>query len=184
MWQSGLVGQLDVDFHSSHAYGAGAWGVFFEDGSGHGVFHHADCSLVTPDHPAQPGEAVIAYCSNLVAYADVADAPLIGDPAQADPLPWLSPARSTLTTFAILKVNAKPSELLYAGLSPGSVGLFQINFKVPSDTPDGDATLSATTDNSSCYGAGALCPALKASRTVKIPVRQAIPRAGNQGADI
>ncbi|MCE5309960.1 MAG: hypothetical protein LLG20_20190 [Acidobacteriales bacterium] len=170
--QSGQVGQLDVDFYSSHAVGAGAWGVFFEDAAGYGAFQHADYSLVTHDHPAQPGEVIMAYCSNLAAYADVMDAPLIGDPAQADPLPWLSPTRSVLTSFAIPKVNTKPAEVFYAGLSPGSVGLFQMNFRVPDDTPDGDATLNATTDNSSCYGAGAFCPPLKISRAVKVPVRR------------
>jgi uncharacterized protein (TIGR03437 family) len=172
--QYGQTGQLNLDVYDSLVYGGVQWGVFFDDGSGQGVFQHADYSLVTSDRPAQPGEVIVAYCSNLAPYVDVVDAPAIGDPAQAYPLPSLSPARSVLTTFAKLLVNNQAAQVLYAGLTPYSTGLFQINFQVPAGTGDGDAVVVATTDNSSCFGAGSFCPDLKWSQSVTLPVRIAV----------
>jgi uncharacterized protein (TIGR03437 family) len=171
--QAGQTGQLNVDVYNTLVYGGVQWGVFFDDGTGQGVLQHADYSLVTSDHPAQPGEVIIAYCSNLAPYSDVVNAPAIGYPAQASPLPSLSPTRSLWTTFAILLVNNQTAEILYAGLTPYSTGLFQINFRVPAGTADGDAVVMATTDNSSCFGAGSFCPDLKRSQSVTLPVRMA-----------
>ena len=171
--QNGQTGQLNVDVYDSLVYGGVQWGVFFDDGSGHGVFQHTDYTLVTSDHPAQPGEVIVAYCSNLAPYQDVEHAPAISYPAQADPLPSLSPKRSPFTEFAKLLVNNTAAEILYAGLTPGSTGLFQINFRVPAGTADGDAAVTATTDDSSCFGAGAFCPPLRSSPFVKLPVRAA-----------
>jgi uncharacterized protein (TIGR03437 family) len=163
---------LNIDVYNSLVYG-GAWGVFFDDGTGHGVFQHADYTLVTSDRPAQPGEVIIAYCSNLAPYSDVVNAPAIGYPAQASPLPSLSPTRSLWTTFAKVLVNNQAAEILYAGLTPYSTGLFQINFRVPAGAAAGDAVVTATTDNSSCFGAGSFCPDLKWSQSVTLPVRTA-----------
>jgi uncharacterized protein (TIGR03437 family) len=150
--------------------GAG-WGVFFDDGSGYGVFQHADYRLVTADAPAQPGEVIIAYCTNLDSFSNVVNAPPIGSPAQADPLPSLSPNRNLAKSFAHILVNGNNAELFYAGLTPAAAGLFQINFRVPADTPNGDALVYATNDTGGCVGS-ALCPNLNVSKSVKLPVRQ------------
>jgi uncharacterized protein (TIGR03437 family) len=171
--QSGQTGQLNVDVYDTLVYGGVQWGVFFDDGTGHGVFQHADYTLVISDHPAQPGEVIIAYCSNLAPFSDVVNAPAIGYPAQASPLPSLSPIRSPFTTLAKVLVNNQAAEILYAGLTPYSTGLFQINFRVPAGTAAGDAVVTATTDNSSCVGAGSFCPDLKWSQSVMLPVGMA-----------
>ena len=39
-------------------------------------------------------------------------------------------------------VNGKPSDVFYAGAAPGAVaGLFQVNARIPADTPSGDVPL-------------------------------------------
>lgn len=167
--QAGTTGVLDW---ASMPNANAGWGIFFEDQSGFALAQHADYSRVTADHPARPGEIIVIYCSNLADYSDVASPPAMGYPASAQPLPALLPGRSLFRTFALLKVNERTAEFLYVGLSPNSYGLFQINFRVPEDTPNGDSVLAASTDNSFCVGAGAMCPPLVSSRTVKLPVQR------------
>lgn len=48
-------------------------------------------------------------------------------------------------TVTIGSVTLAPSDILYAGLSPGSIsGLYQFNVRVPASTPDGDVPVSIT----------------------------------------
>jgi uncharacterized protein (TIGR03437 family) len=63
-----------------------AWGVFFTDANGYGAAQHSDYSLVTPDHPARPGDILVAYATNLVGFAGVYSHPNFGMPAPSDPL--------------------------------------------------------------------------------------------------
>jgi len=92
---------------------------------------HADGGLVTAAHPAQPGEVITAYAVGL----GITDPPLqTGKPA-------LQAARtqSPILIDVNYHANAQPSrpvsvtavEPLYAGATPGYVGLYQINFVVP-----------------------------------------------------
>jgi len=43
-------------------------------------------------------------------------------------------------------VPVPTSDIAYAGLSPGSAGLYQLNFKVPSGVAAGNQTLVLTVD--------------------------------------
>jgi|ERR1017187_8150514 uncharacterized protein (TIGR03437 family) len=148
------------------------WGVFFTDASGYAIAQHADYSLVTTDHPAQPGEVLMLYGTNLDSYVYVAHAPNIGYPAEAVPLPSLFPSQvgNELRIAPSLTVNGTAAEMLYSGLTPGSVGLFQINFRVPQSTPNGDAILTAV--RGTCFPIGG-CSTISYvySRTAKLPVR-------------
>ena len=152
-----------------------AWGVFFMDASGYAVVQHVDESLVTQDHPAQPGEVLVVYATNLDSFGNISGAPqVIGYPAQAVPLPSLLPSRvgDGLRIAPSLNVNDRPAELLYSGLTPGSVGVFQVNFRVPESTPDGDAVLTAV--RGTCLAIGG-CGTITSqdSRTAKVAVRAA-----------
>src|SRR5262249_54222295 len=147
-------------------FGAGEWGVFFADASGYGIIQHGNYSLVTPADPAKPGEVVIAYGTNFDSFSSVANAPPVGYPAASSPLSPLIP--QTVGHFSQVTVNPENAEILYAGLTPGSVGLFQITFRVPADAQDGDLGLIAATNTCS----GMLCPSLKLSQAVKLPVRR------------
>jgi uncharacterized protein (TIGR03437 family) len=48
------------------------------------------------------------------------------------PLTWTLAARD-------VRVSGSAAEVFFSGLSPGSVGLYQINFRVPADVPSGAA---------------------------------------------
>lgn len=160
--QFGQTGQMQFQSPAT-------WGVFFTDFSGFVIAQHADYSLVTPDHPARPGEVLIA--TNLDSFAYVSHAPNIGYPAEADPLPSLFPSQvgNGLRIAPSLVVNGTAAEILYSGLTPGSVGVFQTNFRLPETIPNGDAILTAV--RGTCLPIGG-CSTISYvySRTAKLPV--------------
>jgi uncharacterized protein (TIGR03437 family) len=119
---------------------------------------------VTDANPAKPGEVLIGYATNLASYAQVPNAPPIGSPAMADPLPAIALAQ---TSGWRVVVNNQTAQLLYAGLTPGLAGVFQVNFIVPGEEASGPATLQIIT-NESCSGS-ALCM-IAASRAVWFPI--------------
>jgi uncharacterized protein (TIGR03437 family) len=93
--------------------------------------HAADYSLVTEASPAVPGEYLIFYLAGL----GVTDNPVAtGGPSPSNPLdhPLIAP---------VLTLNGNPVPFVFAGLTPTAVGLYQIDFQVPSGTPGGDLTL-------------------------------------------
>jgi uncharacterized protein (TIGR03437 family) len=88
-------------------------------------------NLVTEAAPTKPGQYVTIYLVGLGA----TDPPMAaGATSPADRLvyPLIAPT---------LNLNGNMVPVQFAGLTPGSVGLYQINFQVPADTPDGDLTL-------------------------------------------
>jgi len=52
-----------------------------------------------------------------------------GGPALSSPLSWASDPQAW--------INGSPAEVQFAGMTPGAVGLLQINLKVPADAPGG-----------------------------------------------
>jgi uncharacterized protein (TIGR03437 family) len=101
----------------------------FAVAGGHGAIQHAaDFALVTRENPARPGEVVVAYATGLGAVEPPVAA---GQPAPHSPL------SRTLTTPAVL-VGGRQAEVLFCGLAPGHVGLYQINFVVPAGIGPGD----------------------------------------------
>jgi uncharacterized protein (TIGR03437 family) len=89
------------------------------------VIVHADNSLVTPTAPAQAGEILTIYATGAGA---LNNAPLDGQPAPA------SPDATTKSTPSVL-VGAAAAAVQFSGLTPGSVGLLQINFQLPAALP-------------------------------------------------
>jgi uncharacterized protein (TIGR03437 family) len=57
-----------------------------------------------------------------------------GAASPSDPL-----ARVQLVPTVAL--NGENAAVIFAGLTPGSVGLYQVDFQVPEDAPDGDLPL-------------------------------------------
>ena len=124
-----------------------AWGVFFADSNGYIIAQHAaDYSVVTPTNPARPGEWIVAYATNLGA---VQFQPGTDQPAQANPLspvitksPNLAVAPDVAFALNIVSSPADlPVETNYIGLTPGLVGVYQVNFHVPIAAPAGDNSL-------------------------------------------
>jgi len=109
--------------------------------SGLVVAQHPNGALVSESSPAAPGEYVVIYLSGL----GVTNHP-VADGAAAPNTPLSNPV-----VAPVLTQNGVVIPTSFAGLTPGEVGLYQINFQVPANTPNGDALLvisqSGTADN-------------------------------------
>jgi uncharacterized protein (TIGR03437 family) len=97
--------------------------------------HGADGSLITDASPAQPGEYVVGYLAGL------GDTTVpVNTGGAAPPYPGLAWAGVPPT----LTLSGASVPVQFAGLVPGLVGLYQLNFQVPLDQPDGPVTLVLT----------------------------------------
>jgi uncharacterized protein (TIGR03437 family) len=81
-------------------------------------------------HPAKPGDVVTIYAIGLGQTTSAATA---GMPASTFPLQTVA---NVVATFGGLFFG-RPTVSLFTGLTPTMVGLYQINVKVPADTPLG-----------------------------------------------
>jgi uncharacterized protein (TIGR03437 family) len=103
-------------------------------GTGQGHIYKIDSAgnqiLADKNAPAKGGDTLVIYCSGLGAV----NPPLAaGTPA---PLAFLTNTVDTLTAT----VGGRPATVNFAGLTPGSTGLYQVNLVVPSGLPDNDTT--------------------------------------------
>jgi uncharacterized protein (TIGR03437 family) len=89
---------------------------------------HADYSVVTTQNPAHSGEVITLYGTG---FGPVTPLPATDTPAGASPLSTMNPTPS-------VTINAHNSTVLFAGLSPGSVGLYQFNVVVPDQVGRGN----------------------------------------------
>jgi uncharacterized protein (TIGR03437 family) len=91
------------------------------------IAQHPDLSLVSATNPAAPGEFLVIYLAGL----GKTDNPVVsGEATRASPL-----ARPLDTP--VLRLGGQRAGIFFAGLTPGLVGLYQINFQVPENTPSG-----------------------------------------------
>jgi uncharacterized protein (TIGR03437 family) len=83
--------------------------------------------LVTPTNPVHPGDSIVIWATGLGRTSPAIDS---GMPAPADPLPnaIIQPS---------IQLGGVALDIQYAGLVPGSVGLYQINVAVPKSVPTG-----------------------------------------------
>jgi uncharacterized protein (TIGR03437 family) len=113
--------------------------------------HTADYSLVTPDSPARPGEVITVYLVGM----GLTDVP-VGTGAQA---PGAEPF-ARVSNAASVTLGGQPSEILYSGLTPEGIGLYQINLRVPENANDGELPLSIIQNGSE-------------ANVARVPVRRA-----------
>jgi uncharacterized protein (TIGR03437 family) len=85
--------------------------------------------------PAKRGEFVSIFCSGL---GDVTNRPASGAPPSSGVL-------STTTVTPIVSIGGVPAMVVFSGLAPGFVGLYQVNVQVPDTTPSTNAVLVALT---------------------------------------
>jgi uncharacterized protein (TIGR03437 family) len=108
-------------------------GVFSVDGGGGlqvaAIIHSADFALVTPDYPAERDETVILYTTGL--------GPVDPSVASGQQAPWDPFAAATETVQ--VTIGGTPYPVLWSGLSPYMVGIYQINLYVPGDHVQGDS---------------------------------------------
>jgi uncharacterized protein (TIGR03437 family) len=104
---------------------------------------HADGTLVGPGAPAKPGEEVVVWAFGL---GETAPAAKTGE---ASPLPAATVLSRLYVQFDFrinaavsppyIDLSAVPVESfvapVFAGLTPGQVGLYQINVRIPDSTP-------------------------------------------------
>jgi uncharacterized protein (TIGR03437 family) len=98
------------------------------------IAQHADFTLITSSSPSKAGESIVSYVSGMGSTN-----PSYATGQQAS-LTALAPAKIQPT----VTVDGANATVLYAGLTPGGIGLYQINFTVPAATRPGDATVVIT----------------------------------------
>jgi uncharacterized protein (TIGR03437 family) len=139
-------------------------------GTNVGVFQRiSDYSLITTSNPALAGDNLVAYITGLPYLQPL---PPDGTAALANPLTVVTPPAGPdagTTAFQLSFDGATPGVVpLFMGLSPGAVGLGQVNFKVPPLAP---GLHQLGLDWIGCAFFNPLC-FLQTSNTVELPVGQ------------
>jgi uncharacterized protein (TIGR03437 family) len=99
-------------------------------GSGQGAILDSSYYLVDSSHPATAGSTIVLiYCTGLGA---VSNQPATGAPAPDAPLAWT-------TTLPTVTIGGAVATVLFSGLAPGFVGLYQVNALVPAGAISGAA---------------------------------------------
>ena len=98
------------------------------EGAGQGVILDGSYKLVDESNPATADRTVVRIsCTGLGAVTNV---PPTGSPALADPL-------SVTTTKPVVTIGGLEAQVLFSGLAPGEIGLYQVNALVPKGTSAG-----------------------------------------------
>ena len=102
---------------------------YFEPGSNRRYIAALDGSfvLISGSNPARRGQVAQLYVNGL---GPVDRTPGNGQISPSEPL-----ARTT--TNPLVTIGGRPAQLLFSGLAPGIVGLYQVNVVVPADSPTG-----------------------------------------------
>jgi uncharacterized protein (TIGR03437 family) len=112
--------------------------LFTSDGSAAVVVHNADFALVTAQRPLVPGEFAVVYATGL---GRVQNEPVTGAAAPLAPL-------AATTGNVRLTLGGQPCDVQYAGLAPGFIGVYQVNFRVPQNAPGGTQDLAVAVGSS------------------------------------
>jgi len=179
VFQNGIGAQMQAAYTGSTF--SSLLSVFFADVNGFGIVQHAgDYSLVTPQNPAHAREYLVAYGINL---GPVGNTPASGTPAPFNPLAIAMPVFPVCSIGDSIiwgKQDQGPlgqSPTLFVGLTPGTVGVYQVNFQVPASLPAGNVPISfgrdlSETEYTECPGPGSFTILLtQESRTVLVPVQ-------------
>jgi uncharacterized protein (TIGR03437 family) len=94
------------------------------------VVHGDTNRLVAPGNEAAPGETVVAYATGV----KVSNAPRTGAGAPSSPL-------ATAADIPTATLGGAPLRVAFAGLTPGFVGLVQLNLELPATLPSGNFPL-------------------------------------------
>jgi len=113
-----------------------------QQGSGQGAILIANSGIVAApsgtipgSRPAARGEFISIFCTGL---GPVANQPASGAPALANPL-------STTRTSPVVTIGGVPAPVVFSGLAPGFVGLYQVNAQVPITSSTGNAVPAVLT---------------------------------------
>jgi uncharacterized protein (TIGR03437 family) len=108
----------------------------YQDGAA--IAQHLDFSLVNAASPAHPGESIMIY---LVGMGATNPAVASGQVA-----PGSTPGSALASAMVqpLVQVAGQNATVLYAGLTPGSVGLYQIDFTIPTGVAAGNPTIAVS----------------------------------------
>ncbi len=127
--------------------------------AGQVIATHSDgVSLIQETSPAAPNETIVLYLVGM--------GPTNQDVPSGTPSPSASLA-NVLDTPTLMLNGAPVTNILFAGLTPTAVGLYQVNFQVPASAPNGDLQLIVTQTSGQStsailpvYNAVLTCPAV------------------------
>jgi uncharacterized protein (TIGR03437 family) len=91
------------------------------------IVRNSNGEMVTGSNPIHPGDVLVIYATGL---GQTTPAGQTGMPAPASPL------ASALAAPAVT-LGSVTLPVLYAGLAPGEIGVYQINVRVPSNATQG-----------------------------------------------
>ncbi len=102
--------------------------------AGQVIATHSDgISLITETSPAAPGEYIVIYVAGM------------GLTNQTVPSGTASPYPAVPLDTPTLTLNGTPvTNILFSGLTPTLVGLYQVNLQIPGNAPNGDLQLVLT----------------------------------------
>lgn len=98
------------------------------------IAQHTDGSLVSQTSPASGGEYLVSYLAGL------GDTGVPVSSGAASPSNPLAEPQNALT----LTINGSTYPTAFVGLTPGLVGLYQMNFQVPGGLPAGNLTITVS----------------------------------------
>ena len=108
-----------------------SWPEIVTTPSGPAITHSSDFTLVSASKPATAGEILSLFAKGL--------GPLNPSVDPGEPFPSNPPA--VVNSPVQVTVNGKPAEVLGSVGYPGSVDGYQVNFRLPPDTPKGNAVI-------------------------------------------
>ena len=106
----------------------------FTQGDGAAIVQNSDYSLNTSGNPAAAGSAIIAY---LTGSGPVNQSVADGAVSPSSPL-------VLATSQVSATIGTQTAQVLFAGLAPGLVGVFQVNVAVPAGMATGSYPLTIT----------------------------------------
>jgi minor extracellular serine protease Vpr len=105
----------------------------FTYNSNFAIAEASDYSLIGPSNPAIRGEALVLYVTGL--------GPLDQILVDGYGSPTSEPLARTVDPFQVI-LDGENCSVFFSGLAPGFVGLYQINFYVPTDAAAGNLQIS------------------------------------------
>jgi len=108
-----------------------SWPEIVTTPNGPAITHSSDFTLVSASKPATAGEMLSLFAKGL--------GPL--NPSVDPGAPFPSSPTAVVNSPVQVTVNGKPAEVLGSVGYPGSVDGYQVNFRLPPDTPKGNAVI-------------------------------------------
>jgi minor extracellular serine protease Vpr len=100
-----------------------------------GIFAITDLAgrVIDSSNPAKRGDPIIIYANGL--------GPVDNQPTSGEATPATPPLANTKVPASVT-IGSSPTQFVFSGLTPGSIGLYQVNVVIPGTSPTGTQTLT------------------------------------------